>query len=236
MTNRGSRSRPEPSRSCPMPSPIRRSPCFLSCVAIVVIAVIAPAQAATQEPDLTGIGYDLGDPDAPVLVVEFGDFGCSACGRFARETWPRVLAELVETGRVRWKYVPFVLGAFPRAGDAARAGECAGAQDGFWPMHDRLYEEQGRWSRQRNPRATFVGYAESIGLDPADFERCYRENSRGARTEAANEAADAMGVRRSGTPTFFINGEIVVGAHPTDEFIAMIERAESRTRIGPGAW
>jgi protein-disulfide isomerase len=193
-------------------------------IALIHLALVgAPSWGSGQAPDLRGIGYDRGSPEARVVVVEFGDFGCPACGQFAREVWPAVAARFVETGRVAWKYVPFVLGAFPNGDEAARAAECAGAQDKFWAMHDRLFEEQGRWGRQRNPLGSFVSHAEALGLDATEFERCYREDAGRERTKRANEAAKAMGVR--GTPTFFINGERVVGAYPAEEFIERLLKA-----------
>jgi hypothetical protein len=74
------------------------------------------------------IGHDRGTDAAPVRVVEFSDFGCPYCGEFAREVHPALHREYVETGRVRWTYVPVVMGVFRNGGAAALAAECAAEQ------------------------------------------------------------------------------------------------------------
>lgn len=178
--------------------------------------------------DLREFGYDRGDPDAPVAVVEFGDFGCSACGQFARESLSALHDEFVETGKVRWKYVPFLLGAFPNAAEAARAAECAAEQDAFWAMHDRLFAEQRAWSTSRKPETLFRRYAGDLELDAARFDSCYREKRGDERTRANNRAAARLGVRA--TPTFFINGKRLEGAPPLELFRALLTEVASRVR------
>jgi len=187
---------------------------------IAAILASAPVAGSAQGLDLRGIGYEQGNPLARVVVIEFGDFGCSACGVFARDAWPTVKRDFVESGKVLWKYVPFVAGNFPNGPEAARAGECAGAQNAFWPMHDRIYEAQREWGRARNPRETFLGYAKELGLDEAAFSRCYQNDAGRERTNLAGQAARAAQV--TGTPTFFINGQRVVGAPLVGDFVSML--------------
>ena len=166
--------------------------------------------------DLRTIGYSRGSEDAPVQVYEFSDFGCPFCGTFARGTYPALHEEFVATGRVRWTYVPFVMGMFPNGGESARAAECAAEQDGFWRMHDLLFEKQNEWKASRDPDGLLNGYAAELGLDEADFASCYREDRGGRRTAINNRAADALRVRA--TPSFFINGRLVEGALPAEQF------------------
>lgn len=66
--------------------------------------------------DLTGIGYDRGSVTAPVVIIDFSDFGCPYCGQFSLETYPALEREYVTTGKVLFKYVPFLVGMFPHAG------------------------------------------------------------------------------------------------------------------------
>lgn len=173
-----------------------------------------PAMADTI--NLRKIGYSQGAADAPVTVYEFSDFGCPFCGTFARSTYPELHREFVATGKVRWTYVPFVMGMFPNGAEAARASECAAEQNRFWEMHDLLFAKQQEWKASRAPARLFDGYAWEIKLDGSRFASCYREDRGGARTALNNRAADALGVRA--TPSFFINGRLVEGALPAEQF------------------
>lgn len=172
----------------------------------------APARVVLQGVDLTGVGYDVGDPNAPILMVEFSDFGCPYCAQHARETFPRLDEEFVSTGRVFYKHVPFVMGMFPNGDHAARAAECAGEQDRFWPMHDSVYAHQGEWKRGRDPDSVLRGLAGQVVPDGERWESCYAADRQGERTASANAGARRLGVRA--TPTFFVNGQMVEGALP----------------------
>jgi protein-disulfide isomerase len=175
--------------------------------------------------DLDGIGHVLGDTTASIQVVEFGDFACSACSEFWHDTWPSVRADLIETGRVSWRHVPFLLG-FPRGDDAANAAECAADQGQFWAMHDLLFGGQEEWTRTRRPEEAFGRYARQIGLDSAEFADCFDEERGEDRTRAATRAARRASVR--GTPTFFINGRAAYGALPLEMFLGLVEQEELR--------
>ncbi|MFW6089523.1 MAG: DsbA family protein [Gemmatimonadota bacterium] len=194
---------------------------------LLALAALSPSRPASAQDRIVpaGIGYIQGDSAASVVVVEFGDFGCPACGEFARETLPALRDEFIHTGRVRWRFVPFELGAFPNGGEAARAAECAAEQDAFWAMHDRLYGDQGQWLDEGDPREIFVGYAADLGLDADAFERCYRDDAVEERIERAGEAARAARVR--GTPTFFVDGRRVEGALPIGAFRELLTDAEA---------
>lgn len=200
---------------------------FAALVALAFLlagASAGTAQDAGQSIDLTGIGHDRGMDSAPITIIEFADFACSACGLFARESMPILEKNHVETGRVRVKYVPFILGTFPRAMDAALAGSCAAEQNAFWPMHDVLYRRQREWTGARDAKTRFQSYAGQLGLNPVAFAQCMREERGRADIERNSEIARALQIR--GTPTFFINGGRITGAIPAgsiDELIAAVE-------------
>jgi protein-disulfide isomerase len=196
-------------------------------IALVATMPLGGGGAAGQDSGVSG--HALGDPSAPVEVVEFADFACSACAEFAVETWPRVRRELVDSGRVYWRVVPFSLG-FRHGERAARAAECAADQGRFWEMHDRLFAEQERWMRPRRPENTFQEMARSLGLEAADFRNCLDQNHSRNRVEAAGDVARESAVR--GTPTFMVNGEPVLGALPFPTFLAAIEKAAARSGRG----
>lgn len=188
---------------------------------LLVLAFGSGARA--QELGSNPPGYVMGDSTAPVTIVEFGDFACTACEEFWRITWPDVRRELIETGRVVWRHVPFVLG-FPNGEEAAYAAECAADQGAFWEIYDRLFGGQSEWMGDRRPRAVFRRYAAEIGLDQTAFDHCVEEELGKDRTEAANRAARDAGVRA--TPTFFVNGRPVLGALPYEAFRVVVEEAE----------
>jgi protein-disulfide isomerase len=208
------------------------------------LAMAAPAEAAPgpvlggsggdlQHPaggdtiDLRKIGYSRGSENAPVTVYEFSDFGCPFCGMFAKGTYPALHEEFVATGQVRWTYVPFVMGMFPNGAESARAAECAAEQERFWEMHDLLYDRQNEWKASRSSTRLFNGYAVQLGLDDVRFASCYRENRGGPRTAINNRAAGALRVRA--TPSFFINGRLVEGALPEEQFRRLLNAlAEAR--------
>ena len=185
-----------------------------------------PARAAQEAPqeaiDVANLGYDLGEPDAPVRVLEISDFGCAFCRKFHEETWPTLRKEFVETGKVQWKYVPFILGIFPNAVEAAHAGECAGEQGKFVAMQTRLFDEQPQWKKSAEPYALFRGYAREEGLDMKRYNQCVKEQWRAKRIQSGTALGRQLGVR--GTPTFFIVGYAPLqGALPLATFRQVLD-------------
>lgn len=182
-----------------------------------------PRRVVVNGVDLTGIGYDRGSATAPVVVVNFSDFGCPYCGEFERQTFPAIYQEYVQTGKVFFKYVPFVIGMFPNGQQAARAAECAADQGQFWPMHDRLYATQSEWKRSVSPYALFQQFAATLNLDRDRFSKCYVAQQTDPRTRRATDAADQLGVRV--TPSFVVNGKPVQGALPIADFRLVLNAA-----------
>ncbi len=202
-------------------------------VSVVVATAAAASPAPAQEADLDGIAYEKGSPDAPVVVVEYADFACSACGQFAREVWPELERRYIETGKVRWRFVLFELG-FRNSDEAARAGHCGAELGDFWRLHDALFRAQHRWLEERKPKDALIAVAAEAGFDAGAFRACYDDNPGKDRTKKANRAARKDGVRA--TPTFFINGFRIQGALPRETFFELLEgaqatRDEARTEI-----
>ncbi len=190
---------------------------------VLAVLLLCVGSAASAQPtlDVTKLGYDRGSENAPITIIEFGDFACSACGLFARESMPIIQRDWVAKGRVRIKYIPFIIGMFPRAEDAARAAECAAEQDAFWPMHDVLYERQREWTGLGQARPHFEGYAKDLGLNLQRFRSCWDADRGKERIETNNAAARTLQIR--GTPTFFVNGARIQGAIPADRIQAFLE-------------
>lgn len=189
---------------------------------LAVAALCSHASTLSGQDRLEDVGFVLGDTTAPVRVIEFGDYGCTTCADFWRDSWPRVKSELIETGRVVWWHVPVTVG-YRRGEQAANAARCAAEQDGYWRMHDQLLAEQDEWLRSRHLDELYARMASDAGLDLTSFSACYAENRWEDRTKAATRIA-RRGIR--GLPTFFVNEQPVVGAVPYEFLLRYIEEAE----------
>jgi protein-disulfide isomerase len=173
----------------------------------------------TQEIDIAVLGHDRGSATSPVRVVEFSDYGCGYCRKFHEETWPVLVADFVDAGKVEWKFLPFVSGMFKNSTEATAAAECVLEQgdDLFEAMHDRLWNLQSEWKGSGDPAPILRAWARDVGADAARFDSCISEDRRGNRVRAATALARQLGVR--GTPTFFVVGyPPLQGALPTETF------------------
>lgn len=213
---------PSPASAAARDSTTRRPPAAQPAVAPSP-RVSAPRRVTLGDIDFTGIGHDRGDPRAPVVVIDLSDFGCPYCGTFSRETYPVIEREYVRTGKVYFKYVPFIAGSFPHAREATRAAECAADQGRFWEMFDRIYETQAEWRRGSAIDAQMAALAGTIPLDSARYAACYHDGRTEARTARATDLANQIGVRV--TPSFLVDGRPVQGALPIADFRKVIDAA-----------
>nr|WP_290666818.1 thioredoxin domain-containing protein [Ardenticatena sp.] len=176
-----------------------------------------------------------GDPNAPITVVEFSDYQCPFCDRFYTQTLPQ-LEPLIAEGKVRLVYVDFPLEQIhPQARMAARAAHCAreqGGDDAYWAMHNLLFDNQQAWSVD-NPLPVFVELALQAGLDAKSLQGCLESNRYDDVVTEGQREGLRLGV--SGTPTFFIEGERLVGAQPVSAFLSIFERllGEPLTEAAP---
>lgn len=154
-----------------------------------------------------------GADDAPIVIVEFGDFSCGYCKRFNDQTVTPLMETYGDQVKLVYRDYP-ILG--PNSLSAALAAECAHDQDAFWGFHDRLYADPSNLTRD-----AFIAYATELELELDQFAQCYDDQvHRDAVVQDYNDG-QALGV--GGTPTFFINGKILVGAQPYDQFVSVIE-------------
>jgi protein-disulfide isomerase len=190
-----------------------------------------PAAQEGETFDLALLGFNEGNMEESVVwVVEFSDFGCIYCARFHTETYPELYREFVTAGEVAWKYVPVTIAGFPNADVAAQAGICAGLQDNFAPLRDRLFEEREAWMSAENAGPLMQGYARDVGLDEGSFIQCLTGTEAREKLEEANRVARQIGV--SGTPTFIVHGFPVQGAPPLDAFQEVLRDLVAQGREG----
>lgn len=165
----------------------------------------------------------LGNVDAPVVLVEFGDFQCPFCKKFHEEARKEILEKYVETGKVKIVYRDFPLeNIHPAARPAAEAAECADEQGKFWPYHDALYTRQDELAKGTMDYAVL---ANELGLAKGAFEKCVKD--RKYKDEVTKDYEDGVKAGVDGTPALFINGKKVspAGAQPFSVFQAEIEAA-----------
>ncbi|HLD02845.1 MAG TPA: DsbA family protein, partial [Candidatus Nanoarchaeia archaeon] len=193
--------------------------------------VQAPTQQqAPEQPEYVDASADddpaIGKDKAPITIIEFSDFQCPFCERFYSQTLPQVKANYIDTGKARLVYRDFPLSFHPNALPAAIAGECADEQGRFFEYHDMLFDNQAAWSPLSDTKITFVGYAKALGMDEKKFETCLADPKIRAEVQADENDGTSYGV--SGTPSFFINGRLLVGAQPYAAFQQAIEEELSK--------
>jgi protein-disulfide isomerase len=196
-----------------------------------VATTVEPAAVIAGEPQ----GYLLGNPDAPVQVIEFADFECPACAQFATLSEPDVRKRLVEPGLISYRFYDYPLAMHKNTWHASNAAACADEQGKFWEMHDQLFNEQDRWNGQATsrPKSQFQGYAKAIGLDVDKWEQCYDARKYEPRIKANEQMAIKRGA--SQTPTFVIGNKMVGGAISYDRFKAMVDSALVVAKNAPPA-
>jgi protein-disulfide isomerase len=159
-----------------------------------------------------------GPADAKVTMVEFVDFECPFCGRYAHDTLPRIRREYGD--RIRYVSRQFPLEIHPDAPAAARAAVCAQEQGRYWELHDLLFAHQDALGRRDLAR-----YAREAGIDAAPFASCMR--SQAAEAVVQHDLADGRRYGVTGTPAFFVDGRLISGAQPYAQFRAALDAALS---------
>jgi protein-disulfide isomerase len=156
----------------------------------------------------------IGPANAPITIVEFSDYQCPYCKAWYQQTFDKLMASY--PGKIRFVYRDLPLPMHPQAVPAAEAANCAGEQGAYWKFHNALFS--GQYSLGRT---TYVQYASDLGLDAAAFTACLDDHHTQAEVEA--DAADAARLGLNGTPSFVINGQVLVGAQPFEQFKAIID-------------
>ncbi|HET9424248.1 MAG TPA: thioredoxin domain-containing protein [Gemmatimonadaceae bacterium] len=165
-----------------------------------------------------------GSDSAKVWFVMSSDFQCPFCRSFHKEVWPRIEKEYVATGKLRVAFLNHPMSFHQFAIPAAEAAMCAGRQDRFWPMHDKLFEAQDAWAKGGRAAAVFDSLAGTLGIRMEEWRACTSSHATRAMVEADFARSSAGGV--TGTPSFFIGDQLaVVGAEPYAAFRQAIEAA-----------
>lgn len=204
-------------------SNVTTSPAALSAITSPV-AIPTTDQAAAQKNLMASVVAKVrhfkGDPNARVTIIEFGDFQCPFCGRYASDTNPQIEEQYIKTGKVRFGFVNFAF-----LGDestwAAEAAECASDQNKYWEYHDKLYNSQSGENQGAFSKDNLKKFAQDLGLEMKAFSDCLDSGKYTSLIQADTQASSAYGVQS--TPTFLINGQPVVGAQPFGVFQQTID-------------
>ena len=172
----------------------------------------------------------IGDPDAPITIIEFSDFQCPFCARFHIQTLPTIMEEYIEKGSVKLVFRDFPIQSIhPNAVPASVAAECANEQGEFKQMHDILFEKQNEWSNLETVYAIelFNQYSEQINLEQEQFSSCL--STAKYVKEIQNDLDDGRTYGVTGTPGFFIGNQQIgfvelKGAQPFESFKNVIDR------------
>ena len=185
---------------------------------IVAGSYMAASSASSEE-------IALGNPEAPVTLIEYGSLTCGGCIKFHKHVLPRIKKNYIDPGKVR-----FIFRHFPTsevASEGAIAAQCSA--DKYYEMLDKLYFSVASWANSEDKKSKFTQYAVSLGLNSDQFKSCLVDGNQ--FEYVSNQKRDANrdhGV--VGTPTFIVNGEIVRGIRSFVEMKALINKALGEDR------
>jgi protein-disulfide isomerase len=198
----------------------------IAAVALLVVGSIGfgvwraySAPADLMQPGPLG-DESLGDANAPNVIIEYASMTCPHCARFTNEVFPLLKQRHIDTGRVRYIFREFPLD--PLAGGAAALARCAG-KDKFFPTIELLFRTQQTWAVE-HPEGPLLATVKQVGFTEESFKACLADQKIldgiiAVRDRAAND------FKVEATPTFFINGEMKVGALSIDEIEALLKPA-----------
>ena len=172
----------------------------------------------------------LGDNNAPITIVEFGDYQCFYCNKFFHETEDQINENYIKTGKAKMIFKDYTI-IGPDSVVSAHAAHCADEQGKFWEYHDALYNN---WNGENNGWASAENqfkFAKDVGLDEKAFTECMMSEKYKEKIQASSEDAKTLGL--TGTPAFFVigpNNKIVKipGAQPYNIFVNILESDELR--------
>lgn len=193
-------------------------------------AAAKPAEPMQEPPDVTVSMDDdavWGNSEAPVVIIEFSDYQCPFCKRYYKNTFPELDRDYIKAGKVKYVFRDFPLEFHKQAPKAHEAAQCAGDQEKYWEMHDKIFDNQSTIEVEDLKR-----YAAEIGLYAPSFNTCLDSGKYASEVEKDTEEGRRLGV--SGTPTFFIGkspvngkettGKRIVGARPYSSFKQIIDQ------------
>ena len=190
--------------------------------ALATVLAMSAAPLAGQVAESSLAARSKGSADAPVTVYEMSDFQCPYCKRFAQETFPEIERRYITPGKVRWVYINFPLTHLhPHAVAAGELALCAARQNGFWRVHDLLFQYQETWAPLKEAGPFFVSLADSAKLSKKAILACLQDPGTRKSLQAEAEGAERAGA--NSTPAFYIEGGLMEGALPLPIFQRVLD-------------
>jgi len=192
------------------------------------------AEFVAKERSAEVSGNVIGDPNAPVRIIEYGDFQCPHCENFYQTIEPTIMEEYVNTGKASFEFRNYAF-IGQESQQAAEAAMCAADQNRFWDFHDLLFLRQGRENSGVFSDANLKKYAQTIANEFDDFdysawESCFNANTHEAAVIQENQTATNSGI--ASTPTVLINGQAIPGVQGIDVYRNAIDAALTGAEAG----
>jgi protein-disulfide isomerase len=199
----------------------------VAAVGIAALLIFASRVRSPEERVYTNThGISIGNPDAPVQLIEYADFQCPHCFNVHAATEYQLIQEYVDTGKVFFTYRPVGFLDSATGAESSRSAEasyCAADQELFWPYHDAIYANFSHSNSGGYSDSRLVSMADSVGIDTDAFRACLENGDRAAEVGAAVTEARSWGV--TGTPGFVINGNVMTGERTFAQLQEAIEAA-----------
>jgi protein-disulfide isomerase len=181
-----------------------------------------PANVTVQAADTAGFrGYLLGSDSAKVEITEYADFQCPYCQTFDQLQLPAIKQQLIDAGKLRWRYRDFPLQQHTFSRLAAHSAACAEEQGKYWEQHRRIYDGQQDWAEARDAGPTFRRYAGANGLDLGRYDACMQTAKDAGRIQASYDEGVQVGV--TATPTLLVGGRLYQGRLDSDAIARLVD-------------
>jgi len=181
-----------------------------------------PANVTVQASDTAGFrGYLLGSDTAKVEITEYADYQCPFCQTFDQLQMPTIKKDLIDSGRLRWRYRDFPLQQHPFSRLAAHSAACADEQSKYWPQHHSIYDGQQDWAQLRDAAPKLRQYAQANGLDLGRYDSCMQSAKYAGRIQASYDEGVQVGV--SATPTLMVGGRLYQGRLDSDAIARLVD-------------
>jgi len=189
--------------------------------------VSIPANVTVQAADTAGFrGYLLGSDGAKLEITEYADYQCPFCQTFDQLQLPTIKQQLIDSGRLRWRYRDFPLQQHSFSRLAAHSAACADEQGKYWDQHRRIYEGQQDWAELRDAGPIFRQYARANGLDLGRYDSCMRTAKYAGRIQAGYDEGVRVGI--TATPTLLIGGRLYQGRLDSDAIVKLVDSLAPR--------
>jgi protein-disulfide isomerase len=186
-----------------------------------LLTALAAPLAAQQDQDPLAM-RTRGSASAPVTVYEMSDFQCPFCKRHVDQTFPVLEREYIATGKVRWVFINYPLTSIhPNAVPAAELAMCAGRHGKFWEAHHLVFRTQKVWAPLKDPGPFLASLVDSLGLSRTAVLPCLERGQ--TRKEIQTDAEGSARAGAQSTPSFYIEGGLMVGAQPIEIFRQVLD-------------